>query len=80
MFGEDCQDSSGHLLYIHRGKLGMGLVTSYLSKIDCAHGFPLDIVDIKLQCLLTELRHIQYVACFVPTLYSTSSLMCFQCI
>jgi hypothetical protein len=65
MFGEDCRYSSGHLLHIRKGKLGMALVTSYLSKIDWAHGFPLDIVEIKLQRLLTELRHIQYVACLV---------------
>ena len=58
MFGEDCQDSSGRFLYIHRGKLGMGLVISYLSKIDWAHGFPLDIVEIKLQRLLTEFKHL----------------------
>jgi hypothetical protein len=34
LFREDCQDASGHLLHICRGKLGLGLVTSYLSKID----------------------------------------------
>ena len=40
----------------------MSLVTSYLSKIDWAHSFPLDIVEIKLWWLLTELKHLQYVA------------------
>jgi hypothetical protein len=62
MFGEDCRDSDGRLLHIRRGKLGMALVASYLSKIDWAHDFPLDIVEIKLQRLLTELKHLQYVA------------------
>src|SRR6266436_267214 len=31
MFGEDCQNSVSHLQYIRRGKLGLGLVCSYLS-------------------------------------------------
>jgi hypothetical protein len=44
---------------------GESLVTSYLSKIDWANGFPLDIVELKLQCLLMELRHLQYVANFI---------------
>jgi hypothetical protein len=65
MFGEDCQDSNSRLLHIRRGKLGRALVTSYLSEIDWSHGFPLDIVEIKLQRLLTELTHLQYVANFV---------------
>jgi hypothetical protein len=61
LFGEDCRDSSGRFPHIRKGKLGMELVASYLSEIDWAHGFPLDIVEIKLQRLLTELRHLQYV-------------------
>jgi hypothetical protein len=65
LFGEDCWDASGHLLHVRRGKLGLGLVTSYLSKIDWAHGFPLDIVEIKLRRLLTELKRLQYVANFI---------------
>jgi hypothetical protein len=65
LFGEDCRDASGRLLHIRRGKLGLGLVTSYLSKIDWAHGFPLDLVEIKLQRLLTELKELQYVANFI---------------
>ena len=64
LFGEDCQDTSGRLLHIRRGKLGLGLVTSYLSKINWAHGFPLDIVKIKLQRLLTELKQLQHMANF----------------
>jgi hypothetical protein len=65
LFREDCRDASGRLLHICRGKLGLGLVTSYLSKIDWADGFPLDIVELKLQRLLMELRHLQYVANFI---------------
>jgi len=34
MFGEDCRDSNGRLHYLRQGKLGIGLVVSYLSKID----------------------------------------------
>jgi hypothetical protein len=73
MFGEDCRDSSGRLLHIRRGKLGMGLVTSYLSEIDWAQDFPLDIVELKLQHLLEELRHLQY----VTALFLYSFLTCF---
>jgi hypothetical protein len=58
MFGENCQDSGGHLHHISRGKFGLGCVYSYLAKIDWSNDFPLDLVEIKLQCLLTELRHI----------------------
>jgi hypothetical protein len=61
MFGEDCQDTSGHLQYVCKGKLGLGRVCSYLSKIDWADNFPLDIVEIKLQRLITELKHFQYI-------------------
>src|ERR1700679_3315210 len=61
MFGEDCRDDTGRLKYVRRGKLGLGRICSYLSKIDWADNFPLDIVEIKLQRLITELRHLQYV-------------------
>jgi hypothetical protein len=62
MFGEDCWDSGGCLHHISRGKFGLGCVCSYLAKIDWSDDFPLDLVEIKLQRLLTELRHIWCVA------------------
>ena len=62
MFGEDCRNSVGHLQYIRRGKHGLGLVCSYLSSIDWTDYFPLNIVKIKLQRLLAELKQLQYVA------------------
>ena len=52
-------DATGHLLHIHQGKLGMGVVCSYLSNIDWVNGFPLDLVEIKLQQLVTELSFLQ---------------------
>ncbi|KAG6863128.1 hypothetical protein C0993_012772 [Termitomyces sp. T159_Od127] len=58
MFGEDCRDSSGRLEHVRRGKLGLGLVCSYLAKLDWADGFPLDIVEIKLERLISELKHL----------------------
>ena len=61
LFGEDCRDEDGHLRHVHQGKLGMGLINSYLSKINWTKGFPFDLVEIKLQCLVTELKHHQYV-------------------
>ncbi|KAG6901321.1 hypothetical protein C0995_013613 [Termitomyces sp. Mi166 len=62
MFGEDCRDSNGHLGYVRKGKLGLGLVCLYLSKIDWAVNFPLDLVEIKLQRLVSELKYLQYIA------------------
>ena len=39
----------------------MGLVVSYLSKINWMIGFPLNLVELKLQYLVTELKGLQYV-------------------
>jgi hypothetical protein len=62
MFGEDCRDSSGRLHHISRGKFELGCVCLYLAKIDWSDDFPLDLVEIKLQRLITELRYIWCVA------------------
>jgi hypothetical protein len=59
MFAEDCRDSDGRLHYVRQGKLGMGLVVLYLSKINWTTGFPLDIVELKLQRVITELKGLQ---------------------
>src|SRR5712692_7492592 len=56
LFGEDCCDSRGRLHHLRQGKHGMGLVVSYLSKINWTAGFPLDLVELKLQCLISELK------------------------
>lgn len=61
LFGEDCRDIGGRLQHVRQGKLGMGLVTSYLSKINWTQNFPLDLVELKLQRLVTELKHLQCV-------------------
>lgn len=58
LFGEDCRDSGGRLHHITRGMFGIGCICSYLAKIDWSDHFPLDLVEIKLQRLITELRHI----------------------
>ena len=60
LFAEDCRNSDGRLHHVCQGKHGMGLIVSYLSKIDWT-GSPLDLVEIKLQWLLTELKCMQYV-------------------
>ena len=59
LFGEDCHDSSGSLHYVCQGKLGMGLVMLYLSKINWTKDFPLDLVALKLQRLIDELKNHQ---------------------
>jgi len=61
LFAEDCRDSDGRLHYVCQGKLGMGLVVPYLSKMNWT-GFPLDLVELKLRRLITELKHLQYVS------------------
>ena len=64
MFAEDCRDVDGYLHHVRQGKLGMGLVVSYLSKINWTTGFPLDLVELKLQRLVIELKRLQYVSHF----------------
>lgn len=61
MFGEDCCDLHGRLHHVHCGRLGIGLVCSYLTKIDWAD-FPLDLAEIKLQRLLVELKQLQCIS------------------
>lgn len=70
LFAEDCHDSDGRLCHVCQGKLGMGLVILYLSKINW-NGFPLDLVELKLRRLVTELKHLQYVL----TIYLPSILI-----
>ncbi|KAI9459816.1 hypothetical protein F5148DRAFT_1150803 [Russula earlei] len=57
LFGEDCHDPGGHLHHIRQGKLGMGLVVSYLLKINWTN-FPLDLIELKLEHLIGELKHL----------------------
>lgn len=61
LFAEDCRDSTGRMLYIRRGKSGMGAVCAYLKKLNWANGFPLDLIDNKLQRLNKELTDIMCV-------------------
>jgi hypothetical protein len=74
MFGEDCRDSHGCLHHVRRGKLGIGLVCSYLTKLDWTD-FPLDLAEIKLQRLLVELKHLQCVSNLFPSPYTVTVLM-----
>jgi hypothetical protein len=61
LFGEDCRNADGCLQHICQGKLGMSLVVLYLSKLNWTD-FLLDLVEIKLQRVVTELKHLQYVS------------------
>jgi hypothetical protein len=60
LFAEDCHNSDGRLDEIRQGKSGMGMVCSYLKKTNWSEGFPLDLVQIKLQRLSVELRFLMY--------------------
>jgi hypothetical protein len=62
LFGEDCRDSGGRLHHLRQGKFGMGVIISYLSKINWTDGFPLDLVELKLNRLVTELKDLQCVS------------------
>jgi hypothetical protein len=61
LFAEDCRDADARLHHVRQGKHGMTLVVSYLSKIDWTLDFPLDLVELKLRRLVTELKQLQYV-------------------
>lgn len=61
MFGEDCRDLHGRLHHVRRGKLGIGLVCSYLTNLDWTD-IPLDLAEIKLRRLLVELKQLQCVS------------------
>jgi hypothetical protein len=73
MFGEDCRDLQGRLHHVRRGKLGMGLVCSYLTKLDWTD-FPLDLAEIKLRRLLVELKQLQCVSNLFPSPYTDELL------
>ncbi|KAF8236116.1 hypothetical protein L208DRAFT_1253301 [Tricholoma matsutake] len=62
LFGEDCHNTGGRLQHVCQGKLRMGLVISYFSKINWTQNFPLDLVELELQCLVTELIHLQCIS------------------
>jgi hypothetical protein len=66
MFGEDCRDLHGRLHHVRHGKLGMGLVCSYLTNLDWTD-LPLDLAEIKLQRLLVELKQLQCVSNSFPS-------------
>ena len=66
MFGEDCRDLHGCLHHVCHGKFGMGLVCSYLTNLDWTD-LPLDLAEIKLQCLLVELKQLQCISNSFPS-------------
>ena len=61
LFEEDCCDPGGRLHHIYQGKLGMGLITSYLSKINWTKDFLWDLMELKLWCLIDGLKYLQWV-------------------
>jgi hypothetical protein len=61
MFAEELRSPDGRLLHIRRGKLGMGLICSYLLKTNWTADFTLDLVEIKLLRLTAELTILRYV-------------------
>lgn len=69
LFGQDCRDSDGRLHHIRQGKNGMGLICAYLNSIKWTSDIPLDLVEIKLLRLSTELRHLRYALNTLSSVY-----------
>jgi hypothetical protein len=77
LFAEDahCRNSDGRFHFLCKGNYGMDAVTSYLSQVDWSSGVPLDLVEIKLNRLVLELRHLtnRYVCDSLSTTLLTNS-------
>jgi len=74
LFGEDCRNSEGRLHHIRQGKIGMGLVCSYLNKIDWSDvDIPLDLVEKKLVRLNTELTYLKAINGIEPPISTRPS-------
>ena len=61
LFGEDCRDSSGRLVHMRRGTLGMDMVCKYLSEFTALSddgALPYDLVKVKLDRVLRELQEL----------------------
>lgn len=62
LFAEHCRDQDGRLLHIWRGQYGMDAVCAYLATINFRDAnMPLDLVELKLLRIHTELIHLVYV-------------------
>jgi len=60
LFAEDsdCRDANGRFRFLRKGKDGMNIVCKYLQGIKWASDLPLDLVEIKLLRVVSELRHL----------------------
>ncbi|CAK5262318.1 unnamed protein product [Mycena citricolor] len=59
LFGEDCRNDAGRMIYVRRGEDGMDLVVTYLNSIQWeSDNNLLGIAPIKLEQMVTELRHL----------------------
>lgn len=61
VFGEDCRNEEGRLLHLRRGPLGLDLVLKYLESAHMAEGMLFDLMAVKLERLINELKYIVYV-------------------
>lgn len=63
LFGEDCRDPNGRLRHVMRGRAGMMLVSSYLTRIVDNDDIKKQaaIVALKLERLKAELEHLWHV-------------------
>jgi hypothetical protein len=74
LFGEDCRDSDGRLHHIRQGKNGMGLICAYLNQIKWSSDIPLDLVEIKLIRLSTELGYLRCVSSLIFVMRAAKQL------
>ena len=60
LFGEDCRDTTGRLHHIKRGRSGMMLVSTYLTRVIDSDDIKknVDIVALKLERIKNELEYL----------------------
>lgn len=61
IFGHELRDSSGRLLHVRRGKLGMDLVLEYFDDAVSKGSLNWDLASIKLDRLVEEFKILRYV-------------------
>jgi hypothetical protein len=61
LFGEELRDAAGRLLNVKRGPFGMDMVTKYFDEACQAGNLMWDLVLIKVDRLVVELKFLTYV-------------------
>lgn len=70
VFGEDCRDSHGRLEHMRRGQYGLDFVVEYLETTKTANGMMFELMKLKLDRLIAELKHLVYVPLQLTLLFT----------